>query len=82
MSMLNPGLSLRSNPGLELANAFGVRPTDLAELDLHAAETAPSTFGSATTRFSNWLYALSVMANLLSQLDQRCTSAALIGWGG
>jgi hypothetical protein len=23
-----PGLSLRSNPGLELANAFGVKPTN------------------------------------------------------
>jgi len=24
--LLNPGLSLRSNPGLTLANAFGVKP--------------------------------------------------------
>jgi len=24
--MIDPGLSLRSNPGLKLANAFGVKP--------------------------------------------------------
>ena len=33
----NPGLSLRSNPGLELANAFGV-------LDLSVLQIAQITF--------------------------------------
>ena len=38
--MAFPGLSLRSNPGLKLANAFGVRRASLSALKLLAVSFA------------------------------------------
>src|SRR5215216_3224776 len=63
--MAYPGLSLRSNPGLKLANAFGVlfqisnrgiTCSDLQRLSFELNQTQFSRFGS-------WLHFLSVHSN-------------------
>jgi hypothetical protein len=49
MVHLFPGLSLRSNPGLKLANAFGVKnyPDELKLLAVSAAAVIGCDFGLA-----------------------------------
>ncbi len=66
----SPGLSLRSNPGLKLANAFGVRRTAYG-VRRSAFGVRPSAFGVRPSAFAVWRLAFGVRRLPLGRLGVR-----------